>query len=209
MITKLNNSFKNVFELALQNEIVKHGTLMNLKENDILINIGTKITTIPLVLNGAIKILREDDKGDEIILYFLNKGDTCAISLNCLKSKDSKIKGVAEKNTEIIYIPTKKAEEWLGKYKSWREFVIENNSNRLDEMIEVIDTIAFMNMDERLIKYLKDKSEIMNSKNIITTHKIVATDLNTSRVVISRLLKKLEKNNKIKIHRNMIEVFDI
>ena len=206
MKTKLINSFGKVFETELQNEIEEHGALVNLKTKDLLIDTGEKITTIPLVLNGIIKIFREDENGDEILLYFLEKGDTCAVSLNCLKSKGSKLKGVAEIDTEIITIPAKKAEYWLSKYKSWREFVIESNSRRLDEMIEVIDTLAFMNMDKRLFKYLQDKAKITNDNAIIATHKNIANDLNTSRVVISRLLKQFENNHKIKLSRNRIEI---
>ena len=208
MKAKLHESFENVFEPKLIEEIVQYGSLVNLKENESLIETGDQITTIPLVLNGIIKILREDDNGDEILLYFLEKGNTCAISLNCLKSKDSKLKGITETNAEVISIPVKKAEDWLEKYKSWREFLIDSNSRRLDEMIEVIDTLAFMNMDKRLYKYLIDKSKLTKSTSIIATHKDIATDLNTSRVVISRLLKQLENNKKIKLARNKIELLE-
>ncbi len=209
MRIKLQDYFSIVFEPELLNEIEKYGTLVTLKKDDLLIDVGSTITQVPLLLNGAVKIVREDKNGDEIVLYFLERGDTCAISfVNCLNKSKSKVRGVAEKESEAIYLPVKKLEEWMAKYKSWREFVIESYSSRLDEMIEAIDTLAFMKMDERLFKYLSDKVKIMRDTTLNTTHQQIAIDLNTSRVVISRLLKQLENLGKIKLHRNKIEVLE-
>jgi len=206
---KLQDYYSIVFEPELLAEIEKYGTLAKLDKDDLLIDVGTKITQVPLLLNGAVKIVREDKNGDEIVLYFLERGDTCAISfVNCLNHSKSKVRGIAEKESEAIYIPVKKLEEWMGKYKSWREFVIESYSSRLDEMIEAIDTLAFMKMDERLFKYLSDKVKIMRDTTLNTTHQEIAIDLNTSRVVVSRLLKQLENDGKINLHRNKIEVLE-
>ena len=206
---KLQDYYSIVFEPELLAEIEKYGTLAKLDKDDLLIDVGTKITQVPLLLNGAVKIVREDKNGDEIVLYFLERGDTCAISfVNCLNHSKSKVRGIAEKESEAIYIPVKKLEEWMGKYKSWREFVIESYSSRLDEMIEAIDTLAFMKMDERLFKYLSDKVKIMRDTTLNTTHQEIAIDLNTSRVVVSRLLKQLENDGKIILHRNKIEVLE-
>ena len=115
---------------------------------------------------------------------------------------------IAEKDSEAIFLPIEKLDEWLAKYKTWREFVIDSYNIRLDEMIEAIDTLAFMNMDERLFKYLTDKVKIMRDTSLNTTHLQIAQDLNTSRVVISRLLKQLENKGRIRLYRNKIEVID-
>ncbi len=209
MKAKLQDYFSIVFEPELLEEIQRFGTLVTLKKDDLLIDVGSLITQVPLLLNGAVKIVREDKNGDEIVLYFLERGDTCAISfVNCLNKSKSKVRGVAEKDSEAIYVPVKKLEEWMAKYKTWREFVIESYSSRLDEMIEAIDTLAFMRMDERLFKYLSDKVKIMRDTTLNTTHQQIAIDLNTSRVVVSRLLKQLENLGKIQLHRNKIEVLD-
>ncbi|MEE9350281.1 MAG: Crp/Fnr family transcriptional regulator [Flavobacteriaceae bacterium] len=209
MRLKLKDYYSVIFEPELLKEIEKYGNLVTLKQGDLLIDVGSKITQVPLLLNGAVKIMREDKNGDEIILYFLERGDTCAISfVNCLNNAKSKVRGVAEKDSEAIYVPVKKLEEWMGKYKTWREFVIESYSSRLDEMIEAIDTLAFMKMDERLFKYLSDKVKIMRDTTLNTTHQQIALDLNTSRVVVSRLLKQLEIAGKINLHRNKIEILD-
>jgi CRP/FNR family transcriptional regulator len=163
------------------------------------------MTHIPLILSGAVKIIREDHNGDEIALYFLEKGDTCAISfVNCIQRTESIFRGVTEKDTEGIFIPVDKIDSWLQKYKSWRVFVIDSYHSRLIEMVSSIDSLAFSRLDERLLKYLTDKVKIMNTNTLIITHQEIADDINTSRVVVSRLLKVLENEGKIKIRRNRI-----
>ena len=151
------------------------------------------------------RILREDKEGDELLLYFLEKGDTCAMTLSCcLGDKKSEIRAVSETKAKLIMIPIQKMEEWSTKYKSWRNFVFESYHNRLNEMLTTIDSIAFLKMDERLLKYLGDKARISNDGIVHNTHQEIAYELHTSRVVISRLLKKLENLGKIELHRNYI-----
>jgi CRP/FNR family transcriptional regulator len=206
---KLKEYFSVVFEEDLIQEIIEVGTYKKVKENELLLDLGDKFDKIPLMLNGAIKISREDDNGDEIVLYFLERGDTCTITFGSgLTSSKSKVRGVAEKDSEVVFIPIHKLEEWLVKYKSWRNFVIDSYNIRLSEMLEAIDTLAFMKMDQRLYKYLTDKVKIMRDSTLNTTHQKIAQDLNTSRVVVSRLLKQLENEGKIKLHRNKIEVLE-
>ncbi len=204
---KVTSNFGHVFESNLIDEIVRVGMLKKVQENDLLLDVGQKFDKIPFVLSGAIKIIREDENGDELSLYFLERGDTCNISFGSgLNNEHSKIKGIAERDSEILFIPLEKLEEWMIAYKSWRNFIINSYNARLSEMLEAIDTLAFMKMDQRLYKHLKDKVKIMDSAILNTTHEQIALDLNTSRVVISRLLKKLEKEHKIKLFRNKIEI---
>jgi CRP/FNR family transcriptional regulator len=206
---KLEEYYNVVFEEGLLDEIAEVGTYQKVKENDLLLDIGDQFHQIPLMLTGAIKISRETKAGEEIVLYFLERGDTCTITFGSgLQSSKSKVRGVAEKDSEIIFIPVEKLEEWMVKYPSWRSFVIDSYNIRLNEMLEAIDTLAFMKMDQRLFKYLTDKVQIMRSTTLNTTHQEIAVDLNTSRVVISRLLKQLENEGKIKLYRNKIEVID-
>ncbi len=206
---KLEEYYNVVFEQELLDEIAEVGTYRFVKENELLLDIGDQFHQIPLMLTGAIKISRETKAGEEIVLYFLERGDTCTITFGSgLQSSKSKVRGVAEKDSEIIFIPVEKLEEWMVKYPSWRSFVIDSYNIRLNEMLEAIDTLAFMKMDQRLFKYLTDKVQIMRSTTLNTTHQEIAVDLNTSRVVISRLLKQLENEGKIKLYRNKIEVVD-
>ncbi len=203
----LSQAYGYIFEEALIDEIVKVATYKEFKADDYLIEIGDYIKTMPLLLEGAIKILREDENGDELLLYFLERGDTCAMTLTCCMGQSkSRIRAIAETNGAMVMIPVEKIEEWLTKFKTWRNFVFDSYNIRLMEMLEAIDTLAFMNLDERLYKYLTDKAKVIGDTEIHTTHQVIAYEMHTSRVVVSRLLKALELQGKIKLHRNKIEI---
>ncbi len=210
MIQELKNNYGNFFEDELLEEINQVGTFKEVPEGFELIKPGSYIKSMPLIISGAIKILREDLDGDELLLYFLEQGDTCAMTLSCcLGHHKSEIKAIAETDAKLIMVPVEKMEVWTTKYKSWRNFVFESYHKRLMETIETIDSIAFLKMDDRLLKYLKDKSKVNSDHIINNTHQEIAYDLHTSRVVISRLLKKLEKEGKVKLNRNTIEMINI
>lgn len=196
-----------IFNKELLNEISLHGTLKKFSKNQIIIDIGQKLEFVPILLSGNIKVLREDESENEILLYVLEEGDTCAMSLTCcFSNKMSKIRAVADKPSEVIMISILKMQEWLNTYEDWRNFILQSYQTRFNEMLETIDTLAFMKMDERLFKYLTDQVKLNASEIIEITHQSIADDLNTSRVVISRLLKQLEIEGKIKLGRNKIEV---
>ncbi|VAW22483.1 Transcriptional regulator, Crp/Fnr family [hydrothermal vent metagenome] len=202
---KLSNYYSGIFEKELIDEVVDFGVFRRMRSGEILIDIGDEMSHVPLILNGAVKIIREDKKGDEIVLYFLEKGDTCAISfVNCIHRSKSMFRGITEKETEAVFVPVEKVDDWLKKYETWRHFIIDSYHMRLIEMVESIDALAFMKLDDRLHKFLTDKVKIMKDNILIITHQEIADDLNTSRVVVSRLLKQLENEGKIKIRRNRI-----
>ena len=203
----LHQTYGSIFEEALLNEIEQVALIKEFNDGDVIIDFGDKILKMPLLLSGAIKILREDFDEGELLLYFIEKGDTCSMSMTCcIGETKSEIKAVAETNGKVVMIPVMYMELWLGKYKSWRNYVFNSYNNRLKEMLNAIDSLAFMNMDERLLNYLLEKSKINGSREINATHQDIAYDLNTSRVVISRLLKALENEGKIKLHRAYIEI---
>lgn len=205
----LKATYGFIFEDNLIDEIAEVSVLRDFKEGDILIDFDDYIKKMPLLIEGAIKILREDFDEGELLLYFIEKGDTCAMTMACCMGETkSEIRAVAETKGKVIMIPVHKMEEWLGKYKSWRNYVFNSYNNRLKEMLNAIDNLAFINMDERLMNYLIDKSKVNKSREINTTHQEIAYDLHTSRVVISRLLKAFEKNRKIKLHRASIELLE-
>jgi len=209
MRAELEEAYGFLFEKELIDEIAESGTLKEVTAGERIIEIGNYVVGMPLLLNGAIKILREDTDGDELLLYFLERGDTCAMTLSCcLGQTKSEIRAVAENDTRLIMIPISKMEEWTAKYKSWRTFVFESYHTRLSEMLDTIDTIAFLNMDERIMRYLNDKVKVNRNEHIQSTHQEIAYDLHTSRVVVSRLLKKLEKEGKISLQRNHITLLN-
>lgn len=207
---KLTTHFGYLFEDALILEIKELGVSREFNENTTIIEVGDYIKSMPLLISGAIKILREDEKGEELVLYYLEKGDTCAMTLSCCMGQTkSQIRAVAETDVELIMLPKEKMAEWLGKYKTWQSYILQTYHNRMDELLEALDTIAFLKMDERLFKYLKDKAMVTHNDVLFVTHKQISEDLHTSRVVVSRLLKKLENEKKIQLFRNSIKVLEL
>ena len=204
---KLNSGFSDVFEKDLIEEIVEIGVYKEFVHGEYLIDIGDEMTHIPLIVEGVVKISLEDTNEKEILMYFLEKGDTCAISfVNCIHQSESVFRAVIEADTECIIVPVNMIEPWLINYRSWREFIINSYHNRLVEMVEVLDGLAFHQLDERILKYLSDEANILHDKNIAVSHLEIANDLNTSRVVVSRLLKILEKKGKLKLGRKNIQL---
>ncbi|WP_036155402.1 Crp/Fnr family transcriptional regulator [Maribacter forsetii] len=210
MIQDLTAEYGKIFEAELINEIVQVGTFKEVPEGFKLMEIGDFVRGMPLLISGAIKILREDEDGDELLLYYLEKGDTCSMTMACcMGDNKSEIRAIAETDAKLIMVPIQKMEEWTAKYKSWRNFVFNSYHLRLNELLSTLDNIAFQKMDERLIGYLKEKARVTKDNIIHSTHQEIAYDLHSSRVVISRLLKKLEEMGKIKLHRNYLEILDL
>lgn len=209
MKDKLKQEYGFLFEAPLLEEINTEGNYKKVTSGEYLIDINENVTHMPLLLSGALKVLRQDHEGDDLFLYYIEKGDTCAMTLTCCMGQTkSKIQAIAEKDSELILIPVQKMDEWITKYSSWRNFVFESYNNRFNELLEAIDSLAFMNMHERVYRYLKEKVMANSDKNITATHQEIANDLHSSRVVISRILKKLEKEGKIKLHRSWLEVLE-
>ncbi|MDP5081652.1 MAG: Crp/Fnr family transcriptional regulator [Winogradskyella sp.] len=201
--------FSYLFDDTIVNDIAQVAKLRTFKKNDIIIDIGQDLTHIPLLIKGNIKVLREDNDGNELLLYVLETGDTCAMSLTCCMAKSvSKIRAIADDDVTVIMIPILNMRLWFHTNESWRNFILQSYQVRFDEMLETIDTLAFMKMDERLFKYLKDHVKLSSSTILEITHQEIAEDLHTSRVVISRLLKQLENERKIELGRNRISVLE-
>ncbi|ARV09083.1 Crp/Fnr family transcriptional regulator [Winogradskyella sp. PC-19] len=199
--------FGYLFDSELITKISEVARLVSFKKNDIIIDIGQSLEHIPLLINGNIKVLREDKNGEELLLYVLESGDTCAMSLTCCMAKSaSKIRAVADEDTSVIMIPISYMQLWFNTNQSWRNFILESYQERFDEMLETIDSIAFLKMDARLYKYLTDKVKLTASTTLNITHQEISEDLHTSRVVISRLLKQIENEKKIKLGRHKIEI---
>lgn len=205
----LTERFGFLFSEALIQDIRDNGGLMEVEEGEVIMDIGDPIQHMPILLNGAIKVLREDDQGDELLLYFLETGDTCAMTMSCcMGDRKSKVRTVAERNSQIIMIPLEHMSNWIQQHPDWRSFVFDSYSLRLSELLESIDSLAFMNMHERVYKYLKDKMMVNSNAELNVTHREIANDLHTSRVVVSRILKSLEREGRIALHRNRLEVLD-
>ena len=207
MIAKDLHAIEPLFEPELISEINAVGKVSTHERGQIMIDLGEKIKYIPILLDGAIKIVREDENGDELLLYFVEFGNTCAMTLNCcIGNVSSEIRAICESDTRLIMIPVQYMDQWLSKYKSWRTFIFNNYQNRMVELLKAIDSITFKKLDQRLDQYLHEKANVSRKKELQITHLEIATDLNSSRVVISRLLKQMENEGTLQLGRNTIKL---
>lgn len=195
------------FEEKLVEEIIQLGRLKKVKAHNTVISPGSKNDEIPIVLSGLLMVMTKDEHGNELFLYNLEGGQTCAMSITCcLEGKKNAFYVVAEEDSELWMVPMAYMDSWIQKYLSFRKFVFRSYQTRFDELLSAVDSMAFMKMDERLYKYLLDKKQVTGSYVIAKTHQQIANELNTSRVVVSRLLKQLEREDKIEQKRNRIEI---
>ncbi len=172
-----------------------------------LIHMGSYITVVPLVISGSIKIFREDEKGREVFLYYVKAGESCALTMTaCFKMEKSYIKAKIQEETEFIAIPVELVRNFNKEHPSWSNFVFSTFSKRFDEILRVLESVVFNNMDERLSMYLKEKITTSDSNTVYSSHKDIADDLVTSREVISRLLKQMEKKNLVELSRGKIKL---
>lgn len=199
-----------MFDEALIEEIAKVGSLREINQDDIIVDVGQDLNYIPFVIEGSLKVSRESATGEELLLYYIEAGDTCAMTLQCcVRQTASEIRATALEKTVLLMIPAKYMQIWMANNESWRQYILQSYHNRMMELMETIDSIAFMRLDERLEKYLKDQAKLLGSLEINYTHQQIAEDLHSSRVVISRLLKKMEGKGMVKIQRNKIVLASI
>ncbi len=195
------------FEPGLVDLIEKEAVQRSFNAGDIIMRTGQYIKSTVLVLEGRIKIYRENQEGGEFLMYYLQPGQACAVSMICaIQSGTSEIMAMAEEDSEVLMIPVHLMDDMMNQYKTWYQFVIQTYRGRFDELLSVVDNIAFRNMDERLEFYIKRYVEKAGKKNLEISHQQIADDLNSSREVISRLLKKMEQRGLVRLHRNMIEL---
>ena len=203
-IKQLKQLFPSLEE-ALYKEILKHGVIKEVKAGETLLKVGQTIRSTMLILDGLVKLYREDNDGKEFFIYHLDAGQACSLSMVCAaKHETSEVLAKALTDATVLAIPLEYMDQWMSKYKSWYQFVITSYRNRFEELLKTIDAIAFTGMDERLEYYLKKQVEKLGN-NLKITHLEIANDLNSSREVISRLLKKMEAKSWLTIHRNSIE----
>lgn len=203
----LKNKLSHFLEKKLIEEIISEGKVMNFKEGDVIMDYGKRVKFMPLILSGSIRVMRRDEEDREILLYYLSSNESCAMAYACcMEDKKSEVKAIAEDNVEIIAIPHEKLDEWLVKYPSWKSYIFNSFTQRFNELLKSLESIAFHKLDERLIKYLKKKVKLSGKTSIPLSHNQIAEEMGTSRVVISRLLKQLENEKKLVLYRNEIKL---
>jgi CRP/FNR family transcriptional regulator, anaerobic regulatory protein len=202
-LKKIFPSFsKELIQDIKANEVIK-----DFSSGAVIMRTGQYIKNTILVIKGTIKVYREDDDGGEFFMYYLQPGQACALSMVCAaKNEKSQIMAKVVDDAEVVMVPLSLMDKWMMEHRSWYEFVIGTYRNRFEVVLEVIDSIAFRAMDERLEFYLKRQVEACGCKELKLSHQEIGSDLNTSREVISRLLKKMEQRGLVKLHRNQIEI---
>jgi len=206
-MSTIKEKLKHILEDKLIDEIIKEGKTVSFKEGDVIIDYNKQIKFMPLILSGTIRVMRRDEDDNEILLYYLSSNESCAMAYTCcMEARKSEIKAIAEDNVELIVIPHDKLDEWLVKYPSWKSYIFNSFTQRFNELLKSLESIAFHKLDERLIKYLKRKTKVTGKTSILLSHNQIAEEMGTSRVVISRLLKQLENDKKLILYRNEIKL---
>jgi CRP/FNR family transcriptional regulator len=201
------NKFSPFFEPDLLTELETKSTLMQVNEGQTMLSPGQTIRAVPLVISGILKVSRVNDEGQEILLYYVKEGESCAMTFTSyLMAHGSVIKASAEEDSVLLGVPVNLMDEWMTKYPTWKRFVMSEIFNRFTEIIKAIDDVAFKKLDDRLANYLKEKSKVTGSSLINLSHQQIADELGTNRVVVSRLLKQLEINKKLLLYRNQIKL---
>jgi CRP/FNR family transcriptional regulator len=203
----IKESLSRLFEPALVDEIIDNAKPMSFKEGEIIMDYGRYIRFMPFITKGTIRVMRQDEEGREILLYYLTASESCAMAYTCCISHlKSEVKAIAEDDVEILAIPELKMDEWLVKYPSWKMYIMNSFRDRFNELLKTLENVAFHKLDERLVKYLKERQRIGESAVIKASHQQIADELGTSRVVISRLLKQLENDGRLILYRNEIKL---
>ncbi|HMT77928.1 MAG TPA: Crp/Fnr family transcriptional regulator [Saprospiraceae bacterium] len=199
--------FKHLFEPELLKQIEAKAQIISAGEGKIVLDYGQIVRSIPIILSGVFKITRVDDSGKELLLYYVNANESCVMTFTCcMQQHPSEIRATAESDVTFLAIPIEVMDEWMSKFPTWKTFAMRTIRERINELLNTIDQLAFQKLDERLVYFLKEKSRIAGSTLINLSHEEIATKLASSREVISRLLKKLENENKVLLYRNQIKL---
>jgi len=192
---------------AVREKLNEYGKVKTFKEGEVVINENAFINSIPIVLSGSIRVMQKDEDGREMLLYYITPGESCIMSfLGGIHQDTSKVEVVAEENTEILFVPIDKVNLLIKEYPEWLDYIFRLYHKRFEELLEVVNTVAFKKMDERLLDFIKRKCDLTNSHTLYMTHEQLANELGTVRVVISRLLKHMEEDGIVKLGRNKISL---
>lgn len=189
----------------LKERLYKNSIQKKFVAGDIILNENANIRSIPIVTKGIIRVMRTDEEDKEILLYYIKAGESCIMSfLGGMHHETSKVKAVAEEDTEILFLPMEKVTLFIKEYPEWLDYIFRLYHKRFEELLEVVNAVAFKKMDERLLNFIKMKCGHTNSKTLNVTHEQLANELGTARVVVSRLLKQMEDEGLVQLGRNKI-----
>lgn len=200
------NFYEN-FPPEFQKELRESGSLRNFKAGDVILDMDAYVNYIPLILSGSMKVMRTEEDGRELLLYYITPGESCIVSILAgMKQDTSKIKAIVEEDAEIMMISVQKAKEWVRKYPEWTDFIFELYQKRFESLLNIVNSVAFQKVDARILQLLHQKCDLYKSSEIASTHQQIADELGITREATSRVLKQLEKEGQIKLSRNKISL---
>lgn len=201
----LNNIAEFKSSPEMRKKLKEYGIAKTFTEGEIILNENAYIKAIPLVISGSIRVMRTDEDGKEILLYYIKSGESCIMSfLGGMHHDTSKVRAIAEEKTEILFIPVEKVSELIKEFPEWLDYIFRLYHKRFEELLEVVNAVVFKKMDERLLDLIKKKAELTKSNTLNVTHEQLANELGTARVVVSRLLKQMETDGVVTLRRNNI-----
>jgi CRP/FNR family transcriptional regulator, anaerobic regulatory protein len=201
------SDIENLFHTLLNEEVYQTGQIKSFPAGTVIVNLHAYIKSIPIVLSGSIKVIQTDEEDQEILLYYIKPGESCIMSfLAGIHNNTSKIKAVVEEDAELLLIPVNKASEWIRKFPEWTDFIFTLYQKRFEELLEVVNAVAFQKLDARLLQLLNQKSSLFQSKEIAVTHQQLADELGTAREAVSRVLKQMENEKLVSLSRNKISL---
>lgn len=196
-----------IFQTLLSKQIDIYGQPKTFPAETVILNEDSYIKFIPIVLEGSLKVLRTEEDGREILLYYIKPGESCIMSfLGGLHNETSKIRAVVEEEAKILLIPVEKANEWVKEFPEWTDFIFKLYHKRFEELLQVVNAIAFQKLDSRLLHLLKQKSDLFKSKELSVTHQQLADELGSTREVVSRVIKQMENEGLVRLARNKISL---
>ncbi len=196
---------ENIFQTLLKREVDESGQVKTFPSGTVILNLNSYISSIPIILSGSIKVIRTDEEGKEILLYYIKPGESCIMSfLAGINNDTSKIKAIVEEDSEILLIPINKAKQWIREFPEWTDFIFNLYQKRFEELLDVVNSVAFQKADIRLLNLLNQKSSLYKSRELKITHQQLADESGLSREAVSRILKQMEKENLISLKRNKI-----
>jgi len=202
---ELDKIFEFKYTPEINEKLIDYGFTKTFAEGDVILNENAYIKAIPIVMSGSIRVVRTDDDDREILLYYIKAGESCIMSfLGGMHHDTSKVKAIAEEPTEILFIPIDKVNLLIKDYPEWLDYIFRLYHKRFEELLDVVNAIAFKKLDERLLDFIKKKCKINDNNTLVITHEHIANELGTARVVVSRLLKQMEQEGLVTLGRNKI-----
>ena len=198
------NNLNNISP-EFREELYETSSIKKFNPGDVILDMDAYVNYIPVVLSGSLKVMRTQEDGREILLYYITPGESCIVSiLSGMKQDKSQIRALVEEKAEILMVSIQKAKEWIRKFPEWTDFIFDLYQKRFEGLLNIVNSVAFQKVNARILQLLHQKAELYESNELVVTHQQIADELGITREAASRVLKQLENEEEIKLSRNKI-----